>query len=464
MPTWVGELDRSAPLRELQVDPAYRAARLLVTVAGTPQGQITVPLVDGHAAVDALAAAIESLGPADAVAPAPVSHEPITVVVPTRNRPEMVARCLRAVLASDHPALTVVVVDNDPDDERTARAVAATGSPRVRYVREPRRGTSVGRNRGLAEARTEYVAFTDDDTEVDPAWASRIAGAFAADPDLACLSGPVLAARLGSPEERAADVALAWNKGFTPRRFTLADPPADSPIFPFSPGLFGIGANMAVRATPARAAGGFDEAMGPGTPTKGGEDCEFLVRMILAGHVLGYVPGAYLWHHHRPDQNALRHQMEGYAIGLGSFLAKVALSRQGRAAAVRRLPAAVARLRHIAAREAGAGDAVPDDADQTRARGLLTGPRAYLRSRRAVRRAGGSVPPLVRRAVSGLRPAGRTAPGGPTAGRTEPGRTEPSRTEPSRTEPSGVPAAPPETDTEITGPIPPVDSGPAVRA
>ncbi|MET0191242.1 MAG: glycosyltransferase family A protein, partial [Pseudonocardia sediminis] len=247
-PTWVGELDRLAPLHDLQVGTGYRAARLLVTVAGTPQGQVTVPMRDGRATAADLAAAVAPLGPPAAVRGAPTSTEPITVVIATRNRAESLGRCLRSVLASDHPALQVVVVDNDPVDESTARIVDTFASPRVRYVREARRGASVGRNRGLAEARTEVVAFTDDDTEVDRSWASRISGAFAADPALACLSGPVLAARLGTPEERAADVALAWNKGFVPRTFSMAAPPSDSPIFPFSPGLFGIGANLAVRA------------------------------------------------------------------------------------------------------------------------------------------------------------------------------------------------------------------------
>ncbi|NWJ71609.1 glycosyltransferase [Pseudonocardia sp. ICBG1122] len=405
VPTWVGELDRLAPARDLEVDRRFAAARLLVTVGGTPQGQVTVPLRAGRATAAELSLAVAALPAAGTVAVAPSAADPVTVVVATRNRPESLARCLRAVLASDHPALSVVVVDNDPDDERTELAVRAAGSDRVRYVREPRRGASIGRNRGLAEARTEIVAFTDDDTEVDPAWASRIAGAFAADPELACVSGPVLAARLGSPEERAADVALAWNKGFTPRRFTLAEPPADSPIFPFAPGLFGIGANLAVRAGAARAVGGFDEAMGPGTPTHGGEDCEFLVRMILAGHVLGYAPGAYLWHHHRPDQAALNTQLEGYAIGLGSFLAKVALSPQGRSVALRRLPAAVARLRHISDREAGAGDAMPDSGLLERGGRIARGGWAYVQRSREVRRNGGAVPPMLLPARSALVPA-----------------------------------------------------------
>ncbi|WP_373865542.1 glycosyltransferase family 2 protein, partial [Pseudonocardia saturnea] len=149
----------------------------------------------------------------------------------------------------------------------------------------------------------------------------------------------------------------------------------------------------------------FDEAMGPGTPTHGGEDCEFLVRMILAGHVLGYVPGAYLWHHHRPDQQALAAQMEGYALGLGSFLTKVALSPQGRAVALRRLPAALARLRHISAREAGAGDAMPETGLAQRGSRFARGGWAYLRKSRAVRHAGGVVPPLL------LAERSRTVPG-----------------------------------------------------
>ncbi|MFC4461516.1 glycosyltransferase family 2 protein, partial [Pseudonocardia nematodicida] len=112
-PTWVGEHDRLAPVRDLAVDPRFGAARLLVTVDGTPQGQVTVPLRDGRASAAELRAAATSLGPVGAVRQAPVAADPVTVVIATRNRPESLARCLRAVLASDHPALSVIVVDND---------------------------------------------------------------------------------------------------------------------------------------------------------------------------------------------------------------------------------------------------------------------------------------------------------------------------------------------------------------
>jgi len=366
-PAWISTLDRAAPLQPISVAGRYVAARLLVTVGDVPVGMATVRLDRGHASAEVVGRALTAqLGPLRPARTPPLSIQPVTAVVATRGRANSLARCVRSILAGEHPAITVLVVDNAPDDDRTAQAVCALADPRVRYIREPRRGASVGRNRGLFEATTPVVLFTDDDTEVDRAWATRMAGAFAVDPTLACVSGPVLAARLDTEQERAADTALAWNKGFLARRFSLKDPPPDSAIFPFSPGLFGIGANMAVRTDFARAAGGFDEALGPGTPTHGGEDGEFMIRIILAGH----------------------------AVGLSALLTKIALDKGARSAALRRLPAAVAQLKVISDREADAGVGMPEDTARLRVGGTLRGPGAYVMARRAVRRAGGRVPSL----------------------------------------------------------------------
>ncbi|MEV1293765.1 glycosyltransferase [Pseudonocardia sp. NPDC049635] len=452
-PIWVGETAHrrapdGPPGAGLNVPPRFTAARLLVTDAGLPVGQVDVPLTGGRAGAEDIDRATAAVVAATPPEPPPTSDDPITVVVATRGRPDSVRRCLAAILAGDHARVTVLVVDNDPPDGRTRDVVTALGDERVRYVHERRRGVSVGRNRGLAEARTEVVAFTDDDTEPDRHWASRIAGAFATDPGLTGLSGPVLAARLDTPQERAADVALAWNKGFSPRRFRLEDPPADSAVFPFSPGLFGIGANLAVRARRVRELGGFDEALGPGRPTRGGEDIELLVRIVLDGGTLAYLPAAYVWHHHRPSDGELRDQLGGYALGLGAFLGKVALDGPARRLALRRFPAAIARLREIVRREsagaaadgpdpgataraaaaarAGGGSdagpgagaatpagasgaagtppdagqrrhetvALPDGAAVRKLRGLAGGPILYLRTRRQVLAEGGSCPPL----------------------------------------------------------------------
>jgi len=401
-PIRVGQIERSDP-EDITADPRYVAARLLVTVGGTPVGLATVELTDGKATAEQVRAAVDAqLGPEREVLPPATSTEPISVVIATRNRAESVQRCVRAVLAGDHPAVTVIVIDNDPADDSTRQVVEGFGRADVRYVRETRRGASVGRNRGLAEAETPIVAFTDDDTEPDVAWASRIAGAFAGDSGLACLSGPVFAARLDTDQEQASEFGLVWNKGFQGRRFRMSEPPPDSPIFPFSPGLYGIGANFAVRTDAGRRVGGMDEALGPGSPALGGEDGEFMVRLVLAGHAVAYLPGVFVWHHHRSSPDELRKQVRGYAMGLGAFLTKIALDRRAGLMAVRRLPAAVNQMRHISEREAaaGVGDSAGGDPASTNAerlRWMISGGSAYVRGRRAARQAGGRVPPLVRR-------------------------------------------------------------------
>ncbi len=395
---WVGQLDVRHPIEPVEVARTFASALLLVTVDGVPAGQVSVPLVDGHASAGTIRTTVldvigEKLDHTP-LALAPVRYA-VTVVIATRNRPENVARCVRSLLRSTHEKFTVLVVDNDPENDLTETVVRDIDDARVEYVREDRRGTSAGRNRGLVEAMARgarFVAFTDDDVEVDPGWVGRMASALA-EPDVACVCGPVMAARLDSPAQQEADAALGWQKGFARRRFSMAEPPADSAVFPFSPGLFGVGANMAVNVAVATELGGFDPALGPGTPAQAGEDCEFMVRLVLAGHTLAYEPSAYVWHHHRSSGAALAGQLDGYALGLGGYLTKIMLDPIGRAAALRRIPAAIAQLRSISDRETSAETAGSSGGHQLRT--LVSGPLAYLAARRAVRRAGGNVPPLV---------------------------------------------------------------------
>lgn len=394
-PVLVGQLDLRRPVEAVEVARTYASALLLVTVDGVPAGQVSVPLVDGCASAATITERVRrELGP-DVRADAPLRSvgRALTVVVATRNRSMSLERCLRSLLSSEHPRLSVLVVDNDPDDLDTATAVRALDDPRVEYVLERRRGTSVARNRGLAEAVArggELVAFVDDDVEVDPGWAGRMVAALA-QPGVACVCGPVMAAHLDSPAQLAADAALGWQKGFARRTFSLAEPPPDCPVFPFSPGLYGVGANMGVNAAVATGLGGFDPALGPGTAAMAGEDCEFMLRLVLAGHALAYEPSAYLWHHHRPSADALAGQLDGYAVGLGGYLTKIILDPVGRAAALRRVPAALRRLRSIRERETASD--TPGSSHALRM--LVSGPMGYLRARHAVRRAGGHVLPLV---------------------------------------------------------------------
>jgi glycosyltransferase involved in cell wall biosynthesis len=101
----------------------------------------------------------------------------VSVVIPTYRRPELLRRCLDALLAQTLPpeAFEIIVVD-DGHDERTRNTVEALAAgrpyaPRLRYLRPAHgRGPAVARNAGWRAAAAPLVAFTDDDTIPAPGW------------------------------------------------------------------------------------------------------------------------------------------------------------------------------------------------------------------------------------------------------------------------------------------------------
>ncbi|GAA2121601.1 hypothetical protein GCM10009759_71480 [Kitasatospora saccharophila] len=301
----------------------------------------------------------------------------MTVVVCTRDRTELLADCLDSVLrAADTvtgipgtagapgavgapgaggassapgstsapgatsatgvrpgPAVDVLLVDNAPTGPATARLVAERYPGRVRYLCEPAPGLSRARNRGLAAARGEICAFTDDDALADPGWLAALAAAFAADPRTGCVTGLVVPAELDTPAQQLFERYAGTARGWTARDWNL-DAPGAGPLDRYSTGRCGIGANMAFRTELLRAVGGFDPATGTGTPTRGGEDLLAFHLVLTAGHTVAYRPDAVVWHRHRRTLPALALQVRGLGTGFGAYLA----------AALRRRPALLADL------------------------------------------------------------------------------------------------------------------------
>src|SRR4051794_21640954 len=86
----------------------------------------------------------------------------VSVVVPTHNRASLLARTVRSIARQHLSELEIIVVD---DGSRDATAVAAcSADARVRVIRHAHAlGVSAARNRGVAEARGQWIAFCDDD-------------------------------------------------------------------------------------------------------------------------------------------------------------------------------------------------------------------------------------------------------------------------------------------------------------
>jgi GT2 family glycosyltransferase len=326
----------------------------------------------------------------------PAAPPLISVVVCARDRPVRLAACLRRLAGQEYPNFEIVVVDNATASGAVAAVAGAhRGGAPCRYVAEPRRGLSWARNAGSAAANGEIIAFLDDDEEPDARWLAGIAAGFTRGGDIGCVTGPILPARLDTPAQEWFEQAGGHSRGFTPAVFSRHGP--QNPLFPRPP--FGAEGNMAFRREALARIGGFDVALGAGTPARGGEDTLALSQVLLAGYRIAYEPAAFVRHHHHADPAGLGRQLYGYGVGLTAFYLAL-LRRQPRLlpTLLRLLPAAAAYwgapLRRRSARprrhRAPAPPRMPARLRLRRRCGMLAGPLAYgwsaVRQRRAASR------------------------------------------------------------------------------
>jgi glycosyltransferase involved in cell wall biosynthesis len=98
-----------------------------------------------------------------------MSYRPfISAVIPTYNRARQVQAALKSVLAQTYPEFEAIVVDDGSTDgtgeavQQLVRRQGGNGKP-IRYFFQPNQGQSTARNKGIAEARGDWIAFLDSD-------------------------------------------------------------------------------------------------------------------------------------------------------------------------------------------------------------------------------------------------------------------------------------------------------------
>jgi len=313
----------------------------------------------------------------------------LTVAICTHNRPQELSRALASVAYQEYPSLRVVVVDNNPLDERTS-AVAREWEPHLdlTYRVEPRRGLSRARNTAIDLADTEIVAWLDDDETCDRWWAAELVRAFVEHPQADAASGMILPTEIETHAQLLFERYGGHNKGrgFQREVFSAANGPAQSPLYPLPP--FGAGGNMAFRAEALDLTGGFDCALGAGTPTLGGEDTAVLSTLLYKGGTVVWQPTAIARHRHLRGLVELSDTFHRYGRGLGAFYASMVL----------RHPRSVPQLLALAPRAlmdyvspegprlgALASD-FPSELLKAQRTGLLQGPAMYVRARFGARR------------------------------------------------------------------------------
>lgn len=422
-PVWVGEVELAEPLavRDVLAPPtrAHRAGLVLVRLHSFPLGFLELGLGGGErpAAADVARAVLAELAPALAAhleADGAARHHPsvdellaglderapcralpeapgFSVVLCTRDRPQLAARALAELAALDYPNFEVLLVDNAPTSDATAEAFAASvgDDARFRYLVEERPGLSRARNCGLAHARHRLVAFTDDDARADPQWLAALARGFQRDPAVACVTGLVPSAELDTPAQQYFHDRVWWGSSLEARTFRRERQPGDPPLHPYRFGNFGTGANFAIERELALALGGFSELIGAGSPCRGGaEDGDMFVRVLHAGRRLAYEPSAIIWHQARAGEDELRAQLEEYGRGIFVTGLKWLADPAMRADVVRKLPAAISHYFRLLWHRGYGGESARAPMALAEVRAALFGPPAFVRGCLQLRREG----------------------------------------------------------------------------
>lgn len=232
----------------------------------------------------------------------------VSVVVATKDRPELLRSALASLRAHLRPSDELIVVDSASSDPEVRRLAEEAGA---RVVRLERPGTSLARNAGLQTSTAPIVAFIDDDCIVDEGWSARVEEAFA-DAAIGFATGRVMG-------DRPVSLGVSLVVEAEPRRF---DGPAD-------PASYGGGSNMAFRREALAAVAGFDEGLGPGTPLRAAEDQDVFWRLGRAGWAGVFDPRIVVTHQQwRSRGQAIRRQF-AYGVGAGAVAVKLIRLRAG---------------------------------------------------------------------------------------------------------------------------------------
>jgi glycosyltransferase involved in cell wall biosynthesis len=232
-----------------------------------------------------------------------------SIVIPTRNRDDVLVRCLEHLERQRGSIPVEIIVTDDGVSASTQHMIAST-FPGVRWTAGPQRGPAANRNSGAALAVGEFIVFLDDDVEPDPNLIASYSAAIVS-------------------------IANVY-EGRTTCRAGLRSPLEHAPMNDTGGCLWSC--NMMVRRTFWESFGGFDEDF----PYPHMEDVAFRDLLIRAGEKILFVPGAVVDHPPRrlPAGRVLALSHESHFIyqykyfgtqpGVSDFLALLFRTRMGR--------------------------------------------------------------------------------------------------------------------------------------
>jgi GT2 family glycosyltransferase len=216
----------------------------------------------------------------------------LSVVVPTRDRPAALERCLEALARQSVDELYEVVVVDDGSVNENAVARLVQVAPNARVIRHGQgRGPAAARNSGIHSSSGRFVFLTDDDCEPDEDWLERLRARLRAGAD--AVAGSTVNA---SPSDVLAEASQLVAAAL------MRSAPGDPAGLVFAPS-----SNLACRRE-VLVAVPFDERY----PAAAGEDRDWCARLRGAGFRLEHEPRAVVRHNQQLDLGRFWRQHRGY--------------------------------------------------------------------------------------------------------------------------------------------------------
>ena len=217
----------------------------------------------------------------------------LSIIISTYNNAASLKRTLDSVAKQDaNKAVWECVVVNNNSTDDTAKVVTDFAKEHsdinIRLVDEPQQGLSFARNRGIVEAKGQFVAFIDDDETVNEGYVSAYL-------DLFHNHGAFAGA--GALKVRYDSVRPKWMSHYTEKM--IANPlDLGKEIITITSSVTPTGGNMAFNRELFNLYGGFDTDLGrKGEALSGGEENDMFKRLRDLGERVFYTPHAIAYHH-----------------------------------------------------------------------------------------------------------------------------------------------------------------------
>jgi len=231
-----------------------------------------------------------------------------SIIIPTYNRPDKLADCLKSLSRLDYPhdRFEVIVIDDGSKPSPQTEAACFSDQLDLTLLTQTNAGPAAARNQGASKAGGEFLAFIDDDRTPFPDWLQKLANRFAVVPNHA-IGGRTLNALPENPYSIA-------SQNLIDAGYAYHNPIAGQASFFASN-------NLAVPAAHFHSIGGFDITF------KTSEDRDFCDRWRHSGFRMTYAPEILIYHSHSVNFCAFWQCQFNY--GKGAYRYHQARARRG---------------------------------------------------------------------------------------------------------------------------------------